>query len=135
VAFKLQTAVFTSEAGATTFSEVGTFAKHAKGMTVKFSKKNLASTKKVTLLLTDKKGDIFRLSCTSPLSEIVRKALAKGKEHKEILSALLPLTIIVDDENPEKYFLSAPGDGTGLPAFSVSDLDEEADFDEILGGY
>lgn len=133
--FQLQTAVFSSKAGATTFSEVGTFAKHAKGMTIKFTKANLASTKLVTMLLTNKAGEVFRLSCTTPLSEMVRKALAKGKEHKEVLSALLPLTIIVDDENPEKYFLSAPGDGTGLPAFEVSDLNEEADFDEILGGY
>lgn len=133
MSFKLQTATFTSEAGDVTFSEVGTLASHAKGMTLKFSKKNLKSSKRVTLLLSNGKKTFF-LPCTTPLSETVRAALASGKEQQSVLEALLGLTIIVNDEDETRYFLNAPEGGSGNTAFKVDDL-EATDFDEVLGGY
>ena len=136
MAFKLNVASFTSEAGEISFSEVGTLAKHAKGMTIRFSKKNLKSDKRVTLLLTDKKGETFTLPCTAPLSESIRAALAAGKEQQSVLSALLKLTIIQNDDDESMYFLNAPDGGQGSTAFAVEDLaKEDEDFDEVLGGY
>ena len=133
--FKFQEASFTSKASEVTFSEAGTLAENAVGMSLKFSKKNLKNLeKKVTLLLKDEEGNNYFLPCTTPLSESVRAAIAKGKSHKEILSALQHLTIIVNDEDG-KYFLNAPDGGSGFESFKIEDLDDSADFSEVLGGY
>jgi hypothetical protein len=113
------------------YSDGGTFAANAKGKFAKFSKKNLAKTDgtRVTILLSKDKGDFSEaetLMCTKPLSEKIRSSHAKGTPHKEIFAALSKLSIIVDNDDEEKYFLSLPqGDGEMLLAFEINKMVKE----------
>ena len=121
MAIKFNEAVFSETTSEWNYSSEGTLAVNCKGYTVKFSKRNLAGDKRVTLLLS-KGNKKFTLSCSAPLSKIVRKALTT-KTQNEVLGGLMQLEIMVNDEDSTKYFLCQPqGDGEMLPEFKVDEL-------------
>jgi hypothetical protein len=121
MAIKFNEAVFTATTSEWNYSSEGTLASNCKGYAIKFTKKNLASDKRVTLILT-KGNKRFTLSCSAPLSKLVRKALAT-KEQNEVLGSLMQLEIMADNDDSSKYFLCQPqGDGEMLPEFKVDEL-------------
>jgi hypothetical protein len=135
MAFKFNQAVYQSTGTDFNYESVGTLASNCKGYSLKFSKRNLASDKRVTLLLRDKKGVDFTLSCSAPLSKLVRKAISSGTPHNKVLTSLLKLDIMQDQDDESKYFLCQPqGDGEMLPSYEVDTLakDKESTFEDIL---
>lgn len=114
---------------------VGTLASLAKKSRFKFTKRNLASDKRITILISDDKGNYENgsmISCTSPLSATVRKWLKDGVSQKDIMTALVKLTVQVDQDDQDKYFLFAPqGDGEMLADFGVNDLKGETDYEAL----
>jgi len=134
---KFNKAVFAATGSEWNFENAGSLAKNTKGRKIKFTKKNLASEKRVTLLISDKDGSFENagtLSCSAPLSAIVRKALKDGKTQREVLAACCKLDILVDQDDPTRYFLCQPqGDGQQLDAFAVDTLDKQAvEFADIV---
>lgn len=126
--FSFDKAQFPNSTKDWTFQEVGTLKTLAKGKKIKFSKKNLASDKRVTLLIS-KSGDFAKdaeiLNCTEPLSVIIREKMTEGADQKTVLSALLDLKIQIDPKT-KRYFLFQPaGNGDILPSYSVADLEKE----------
>lgn len=115
------------------YESVGTLASNCKGYSLKFSKRNLASDKRVTLLMKDKAGVDFTLSCSAPLSKLVRKALTT-QDQKTVLSSLLNLDIMQDKDDATRYFLCQPqGDGEMLPTFKVDELAKvNASFEDVM---
>lgn len=139
MAFKFNKAVFSTQTE-WNYETIGVLKDIIKGRKIKFIKKNLKTDKRVTLLISDKTGSYDNadiLSCTVPLSKVVRKAL-ESKSQKEVLEALVKLQVQQDTENPEKYFLFQPqGDGEMLPGFSVDELSKSSttveDLVSVLG--
>lgn len=111
-------AVFANN-GEWTYESVGLLKEHVKGMSIKFTKNNLAGSKRVTIIATPKKGDPITFSCTKPLSEIVRKAL-ETKDQLTVLGTLLNCDVKVDSEDSNKYFIFQP-EGTLLEGLQVTD--------------
>ena len=112
------------------YESVGTVANNFKGYRLRFTKANLASTKRVTLIAKDKDGEEWILPCTAPLSGQIRKALNNGKSQKEILAAVAKLDIMQDDE--DKYFVFQP-QGEQQEEFLVEDLKKiTATYDELV---
>jgi hypothetical protein len=130
------------------FETVGTFGKlpAMKGKRVQFTKKNLKGTNRVTLQIFPKKyssladaiedNAVENLSCTVPLSKLVRKAITDGVTHNKMLSYLLTLEVqqdASDEENVKIFLFSEKGDGEQLPSFLVDDLaKEKVTFDDIV---
>lgn len=127
------------------YETVGVFGKlpAMQGKKVCFTKRNLKGENRVTLQIFPKKydtlkeaieaDDVEKLSCTTPLSKIVRKALAGGVSHTKMLSYLVTLEIQQDIDEPSKYFLfQEKGDGEALPAMLVSELKEKVSLDELV---
>ena len=117
------------------YETVGIFGKISAmiGKKVQFTKKNLKGVNRVTLQIFPKKYSnladaieddaVENLSCTEPLSKVVRKAINSGASHNKVLSYLLQLEIQRNIEDKDKYFLfGEKGDGEALPAFLVDDL-------------
>ena len=130
MAFQFNKAQFKSQTEEWMYESVGTLAKNSKGRRIKFTKRNLASDNRVVILISDAKGkydDAELLTCTEPLSKMIRKSLEKKMSHKELLAICSKLEIQqhVDDET--KYFLFQPqGDGEMLEDFAVNDLAKES---------
>jgi hypothetical protein len=126
------------------FESVGIFGEipAMKGKRVTFTKKNLKGDKKVTLQIFPKKyktladaikdDAVEKLSCTAPLSKVVRTGLAKGVKQSKMLTYLIGLEIQQSIEEPELYFLfSEKGDGESLPNFLIDDLAEERENEPV----
>lgn len=113
---------------------VGTLKDLTKGQFLKFTKRNLASTKRVTILISDDKedfSDAYKISCTEPLSVIVRQAIKDKKTHKQVMAVLLGLDVQASLEDPEKYFLFSPqGDGEMLEA--IASTTKVSDWEDLL---
>lgn len=124
MAVKFNEAQFSEQTSEWNYSSQGTLATNCKGYLVKFTKRNLASDKRVTLILS-KGTKRFTLSCSAPLSVLVRKAL-QTKEQNEVLASLMQLAIMVCDDDESRYFLCQPqGDGEQLPEFKVDELSKK----------
>lgn len=121
------------------FETVGVFGKipAMKGKRVTFTKKNLKGEARVTLQIFPKvyttlkdaieADQVEKLSCTVPLSKLIRKGLASGVSHNKMLGYLTTLEIQQDSKKPELYFLfSEKGDGEALPNFLIDELAKEA---------
>lgn len=127
------------------YETVGVFGKlpAMKGKRVTFTKRNLKAETRVTLQIFPKKyktlkeaiesDDVEKLSCTGPLSKIVRKAIANGASHNKVLSYLVTLEIQQDIKDNDKYFLfQEKGDGEALPAVLIEDLTEEVSLNDLV---
>jgi hypothetical protein len=113
-----------------TFEDMGTVASNFKGHSLRFTKKNLASDKRVTLIA--KKGDKeFILPCSEPLSKVIRKALEGGKSQRDVLSVIAKLNVF-QSEDGERYFVMQPA-GDQLEAFAVDSLakSEELSWEDV----
>jgi hypothetical protein len=107
--------------GQLTFEEIGTVAENCKDWTLRFTNRNLRSeTKKVCIIGKDKNGEEYTLPCTKPLSDVIRKSLAKGAPKSKVLEAVVNLQIIVSDDG-ERYFITLPSEGAN-EAFAVTTL-------------
>jgi hypothetical protein len=105
-------AVFADQ-GEFTYQDAGKFSEHVIGMTIKFTKKNLAGDKRVTIIATPKDGEPITFSCTKPLSKTVREVIASGAKQTDVLGTLLNYDLKVDEEDNNKYFIFAPNNGGG----------------------
>lgn len=73
-----------------------------------FSKKNLASDVRVTVLMYDTPDQPpLQISCSEGLSAEVRKALADGNSKEEVLGALLLMNVVENDKNIKFLTMSA----------------------------
>lgn len=133
MSFKLNVAKFAST-GEFNYTEIGTLlavCKNENIKSIKFTKPNLASEKRVTLILTDSSEESHTLSCSSPLSAIVRKAL-KTQSKQKVLGALSKLVVMQDNDDEEKYFLMQPA-GAGEESFLVEDIKaEKVTYEELV---
>lgn len=129
MAVKFNEAQFDEQTSDYDYSSQGTLAANAKGFTIKFTKKNLAGLNlnskgevtRVTLIL-EKGGKRYALSCSAPLSALVRIAV-KTQDQDQVLASLMQLEIHVNNDDSSRYFLTQPkGDGEQLPSFDVSAL-------------
>lgn len=112
------------------FENVGSVASNYKGMSLRFTKKNLASDRRVTLIAKDKDGKEWLLPCSEPLSGMIRKALSGGKSQRELLSIITKLDIYTDEDG--KYFVFQP-EGDAAEEFMVDDLKKASvSYDEML---
>jgi hypothetical protein len=84
------------------------------GMVRFSSDKNIKSTKRVTLILKNGKGDSAAVPCSSAVSITVRQALADGTDEEEILAALIQLHLL-EDPVKDRIFISPIGSGNGEP--------------------
>lgn len=112
-------AVFSNN-GEWNWESVGKFSQHVKGMSIKFTKQNLAGTKRVTVIATPKGGEAITFSCTEPLSAIIRKVIAGGAKQLDVLGTLLNYDLKVDTKNPNRYFIFQP-EGALLEGLVVTD--------------
>ena len=111
------------------YENLGTVASNFKGMSLRFTNKNLASEKRVNIIAKDKSGEEYNLPLSAPLSGVVRKALANGKSKKEILAAITKLDLYQDGE---KYFVFQP-QGEANDEFLVDNLaSEKVSYDEMV---
>jgi hypothetical protein len=130
VAFKLNKAQFTNS-GEFNYEAVGTLAEVCKGMKLRFTKTNLASERRVTILADDKAGDSYPIPCSLGLSKSIRSAI-KTTSTTKILASLVNLSIQQDKDNEEKYFLMAPM-GEALEGVAIKDLVKEAlEYEDLL---
>ena len=111
------------------FENVGTVASNYKGMSLRFTKNNLASTKRVTLIAKDKDGEEWLLPCSTPLSGMIRKALSRGKSPKEVLTIVTKLNVYTDEDG--KYFVFQP-QGDAAEEFFVDDLKSTVSYDDLI---
>ena len=135
--FKFNKAQFSSQTADWNYESVGTLGKNSKGRKIKFTKRNLASDSRVVILISDASGsfdDADILICTAPLSQMIRKGLAKGTTQKQMLAICSKLEIQVDKDDETKYFLFQPqGDGEMLPSFAVNELAKETvSYDDLV---
>jgi hypothetical protein len=71
------------------------------------SSKNIESDSRVTIFVKETEDEPPKMiSCSARLSKMVRKALAKGAKHIDILRALLTLRVI---ENDNGFFIAPEG--------------------------
>lgn len=87
--------------------------------------KNLKdAAKRVVVILENAKGESLPMSCSTAVSESVRKAVAGGATKAQVLAAISKLNIMAGEQ--EVPFICAPaGDGTGLEKFTIADLAKE----------
>jgi len=127
MAFKLNATVFGSEVGEWKYQSEGTLRKICKGLTLTFTKKNLAKIvnsegkyNRVNIIATDKKDNQFNVPCSEPLSKQIRNVL-KTHDRNTVMATLLDFEIQSEIEKPEKYFLMNP-QGEKLEGMLVEDL-------------
>ena len=128
------------------FETVGVFGKipAMKNKRVQFTKKNLKGESRVTLQIFPKKYSnlseaidddaVENLSCTVPLSKIVRKAISSGADYNKVLGYLVTLEIQKSVDDDSKYFLfSEKGDGEQLPSFLIDEvIKEKVSYDDLV---
>lgn len=62
---------------------------------IKFAKASLRNDKRITIVVTEEGNDVpGKLGCSTGLSEVIRKALAKGSSHDDVLASLLACPVI-----------------------------------------
>lgn len=139
MAFKFKKAEFTAQSGEDfNYTSVGTLARNSKGKKMKFTKRNLASEKRVTLLLVDKNAkdydDAETLTCSAPLSKVIRRSLKDGMSQREVMARLVNLEIMQNNDDEEIYYLCQPkGDGEALESFAVEELvKEKLDYADLI---
>ena len=133
--YQLKAVEYKNSAEDFNYESGGTFAKFAKGCTVRFGKKNLASEKKVALFLAKEGEDDKILPCSGPLSDIIRKAL-KTYSKAQVISSLRTLNVMFDKDNPEKYFLMQPkGEMDEGTLFEDAVQDDVVDYSELAGAF
>lgn len=129
MAVQFNEAQFSEQTSDYDYTSQGTLANNAKGFTIKFTKKNLAGLNlndkgevtRVTLIL-EKGGKRYNLSCSAPLSTLVRNAV-KTQDQDQVLASLMQLEIHVHNTDSKRYFLTQPkGDGEQLPTYNVNAL-------------
>jgi len=82
--------------------------------TVRFSSdRNLKSSKRVTLILQNGKGESAAVPCSSAVSNTVRQAIADETDEEEILAALIKLNLLESEDG--RIFISPLGSGDGKP--------------------
>ena len=118
----------------TTLEDLGTPATAVgKGGTLAFIPKNFNGTKRVVVVLKNKKGESMVLSCSTQVSGMVRKAVEKGMAKAEALSVLSKLSILEgDDEIP--YICAPAGSGGALEEFTIAELagEEVTSYEELV---
>lgn len=133
--FQFNRAQFQSTSEDWNWTAVGTLAELAVGSRFRFSKKNLESKNRVAILISDAKGSYengYVISCTQSLSDKVREWIDGEVSLKEIMSALVKLTVQADKDDASRYFLFSPqGNGEMLPDFSAKDLDGQVDYEAL----
>lgn len=120
--------------GGATLEDLGTPASQVgKKGTLAFIPKNLASTKRVVLVLKNAKGESTTLSCSTGVSDSVRKALKGGATNAKVLAVLSKLSIL-EGESEIPYLCAPAGEGAGLEEFTVESLakDTVASYDELV---
>jgi len=117
----------------------------AKG-TIRFSSdRNIASTKRITVILQLENGKSTAIPCSITVSDIVRKALEDHSE-AEMIGVISGLHILeaLKDRNGKLYdeprhYISPPGDGEGTPlkkSYSANDLKKvKLNWDELVKNY
>jgi hypothetical protein len=76
-----------------------------KGTRVKFGKNNFNSDKLVVVCAISKDGKLAFISCSKPISRLVRELFKAGKTKTEILGWLITLDVV---ENEKGMFISKP---------------------------
>lgn len=62
---------------------------------VKIAKASLRNDKRVTIVVTEEGNDVpGKLGCSTGLSDVIRKALAKGSSQEDVLASLLACPVI-----------------------------------------
>ena len=62
---------------------------------VKIAKASLRNDKRVTIVVTEEGNDVpGKLGCSQGLSDVIRKALAKGSSQEDVLASLLACPVI-----------------------------------------
>ena len=105
-----------------TLEDLGTLAKViGTGGTLSLLPKNLRSTKRVVVIAKNKTGESAVISCSSGVSDSIRKAIGAGKSHKQVLGAISKLNVLENEEGVA-YICAPAGEGVGLEEFTVADL-------------
>ena len=115
------------------YTAVGQLRVVAKGYRLKFTRKNLKNGSRRLAILLSKTTDFSNpdiLTCTVPLSDTVRQAIAKGATPKAMMRWLLERTI-QEGENQageRRYFLFSDGDADAemLESYSTDELTKVA---------
>jgi len=133
--YQLKAVEYKNSAEDFNYESGGTFAKFAKGCTVRFSKKNLASNKRIALILSKEGQDDMILPCSSPLSSIIREGL-KTYSKSQIIGSLRSLDVMFDIDDPTKYFLMQPkGEMDEGTLFEDAVADDVVDYSELAGAF
>ena len=107
-------------------SELGTLAEQiGKKGTVDFLKKNFNSTKRVVVLAKNEAGESAIVSCSSPLSEQLRKAKADGATKEQLLASVISLPIYENEVGPF-IGLEAGEASTGVSVASLAKVNKVA---------
>jgi hypothetical protein len=115
------------------YETVGQLKVVAKGYRLKFTRKNLKNSSRRLAILLSKTTDFSNpdiLTCTVPLSNTVRQAIAKGATPKAMMRWLLERSI-QQGENKDgemRYFLFSDGDADAemLESYSTEELNKVA---------
>jgi len=94
--------------GAANLTDLGTLAEQigAKG-TVKLSKPNFNSTKRVVIIAENEKGESAVVTCSTNLSNHLRKAKADGASKEELLAYAVGQKVLEGEEGTP--FITMPG--------------------------
>ena len=105
----------------------------AKGSIRFSSDRNIASTKRITVILQLQDGQSVAIPCSSKVSDIARKAL-KDHSEAEVLGVISSLHILETEDN--KHFISPTGSGEGTPlkaSFTLAELKKsKVSWDELV---
>ena len=118
------------------FTRVGNFKTLTKGMKLAFTKKNLSGKNRLTVQIFPKKhaaladaieaDEVYKVSCTAPLSETIREGIKKGVSLENAMKFLLSLDVQESNENPDIKLIFAPqGDGNPLEVFESDRMKAE----------
>jgi hypothetical protein len=105
----------------------------AKGSIRFSSDRNLASTKRVTVILQLQDGKSAAIPCSSKVSDIARKAIEVHSE-QEVLAVISELHILESEDG--RHFISPTGNGEGTPlksSFTLAELKKaKVTWDELV---
>ena len=133
--YKLKAVEYKNSGEDFNYESGGTFAKFAKGCTVRFGKKNLASKNRVALFLSKEGEDDLILPCSEPLSNIIREGL-KTYSKSQIIGSLRSLDVMFNIDDPKKYFLMQPkGEMDEGTLFEDAVADDVVDYSALSGAF
>lgn len=116
-----------------TLEDLGTVAQVVgKKGTLAFINKNLASTKRVAVVLKNVKGESTVITCSAPVSTSVRNALANGVERRKVLAIVSKLNVL--EGETEVPFICAPAGSSTMEEFTIESLATEkvTDYAELI---